>query len=378
MKAIERAGRAARQAARGPAGRERGRRLPAAAAGAGVPGCGLEEVQRRPGREPGRAHRLLRLRRDLPAAARAGNRPEYRAQEQPGAAEDPDELRARAVPGDRHRRSRPNSGRSRARACPSSSAPSSCCSARGASPTRCRTRSSRSGAFPAQSRPGFPVSQVWSFALLLTVCHRVHRHHVPVRPGRRGRAPADRGRRGRRGGAGLAGAERRRVLARLPARHAPGWCAGATCWSARSSRPSSGRSSRSRAATWSATSCTGPTSCTAPSGWCSAWWPGSTCRPRRPCGRRKWTWCWPSGSGRSRCSPSPNRSESDSDSESESESESADADADAGLRLPAVHAGGAGPAAPAPRPAGDNESAGGNAPASDGRPARDGKAGKAA
>jgi len=38
----------------------------------------------------------------------------------------------------------------------------------------------------------------------------------------------------------------------------------------------------------------------------------------------------------------------------------------------------AGPAAPAPRPAGDNESAGGSAPASDGRPARDGKAGKAA
>jgi membrane protein len=38
----------------------------------------------------------------------------------------------------------------------------------------------------------------------------------------------------------------------------------------------------------------------------------------------------------------------------------------------------AGPAAPAPRPAGDNESAGGNAPASDGKPSRDGKAGKAA
>jgi uncharacterized BrkB/YihY/UPF0761 family membrane protein len=38
----------------------------------------------------------------------------------------------------------------------------------------------------------------------------------------------------------------------------------------------------------------------------------------------------------------------------------------------------AGPAAPAPRPAGDNESAGGNAPADNGRPARDGKAGKAA
>jgi membrane protein len=39
---------------------------------------------------------------------------------------------------------------------------------------------------------------------------------------------------------------------------------------------------------------------------------------------------------------------------------------------------GAGPAAPAPRTAGDNESAGGNPPASDGKPARDGKAGKAA
>jgi membrane protein len=38
----------------------------------------------------------------------------------------------------------------------------------------------------------------------------------------------------------------------------------------------------------------------------------------------------------------------------------------------------AGPAAPAPRPARDNESAGADAPASDGRPARDGKAGKAA
>jgi membrane protein len=36
------------------------------------------------------------------------------------------------------------------------------------------------------------------------------------------------------------------------------------------------------------------------------------------------------------------------------------------------------PAAHAPRPAGDNESAGGNAPASDGKPSRDGKAGKAA
>jgi membrane protein len=60
--------------------------------------------------------------------------------------------------------------------------------------------------------------------------------------------------------------------------------------------------------------------------------------------------------------------DSDSDSDSDSESEAA--------------AGGsaerAGPAAPAPRPARDNESAGADAPASDGRPARDGKAGKAA
>jgi membrane protein len=49
--------------------------------------------------------------------------------------------------------------------------------------------------------------------------------------------------------------------------------------------------------------------------------------------------------------------------------------------LPAAASGSAdraGPAAPAPRPAGDNDSAGGNAPASDGRPSRDGKAGKAA
>jgi uncharacterized BrkB/YihY/UPF0761 family membrane protein len=38
----------------------------------------------------------------------------------------------------------------------------------------------------------------------------------------------------------------------------------------------------------------------------------------------------------------------------------------------------AGPAAPAPRTAGDNESAGGNAPASDCKPSRHGKAGKAA
>jgi membrane protein len=41
-------------------------------------------------------------------------------------------------------------------------------------------------------------------------------------------------------------------------------------------------------------------------------------------------------------------------------------------------AGGDRPTAPAPRTAGDNESAGGNAPAGEGKPARDGKAGKAA
>jgi YihY family inner membrane protein len=91
------------------------------------------------------------------------------------------------------------------------------------------------------------------------------------------------------------------------------------------------------------------------------------------------------------------------ESESESESESTDADADAAPSVavptanadadappaaapavagpPAASAGSAeraGPAAPAPRPARDNESAGADAPASDGGPARDGKAGKAA
>ena len=47
-------------------------------------------------------------------------------------------------------------GRSLAPACPSSSAPSCCCSAPGASPTPCRTRCSRSGAFPARAVPAFP------------------------------------------------------------------------------------------------------------------------------------------------------------------------------------------------------------------------------
>jgi membrane protein len=69
------------------------------------------------------------------------------------------------------------------------------------------------------------------------------------------------------------------------------------------------------------------------------------------------------------------------------ESGSADGDeaakADDGAKADdAANAGGsagpAGPAAPAPRPAGDNESAGGKAPAGDGKPARDGKAGKTA
>lgn len=67
----------------------------------------------------------------------------------------------------------------------------------------------------------------------------------------------------------------------------------------------------------------------------------------------------------------------------ESEPESGDTAADtadpAGVPAPPGDSGGrAGPAAPAPRPAGDNESAGGNAPAGDGKPARHGKAGKAA
>jgi membrane protein len=96
------------------------------------------------------------------------------------------------------------------------------------------------------------------------------------------------------------------------------------------------------------------------------------------------------------------------ESESESESESSDADADPPVAAPAAAADPpvaaaaadappsaaapaagppaatagsaerAGPAAPAPRPARDNESADASAPASDGRPARDGKAGKAA
>jgi membrane protein len=89
------------------------------------------------------------------------------------------------------------------------------------------------------------------------------------------------------------------------------------------------------------------------------------------------------------------------ESESESESESTDTDAAPSVAVPAADADAdappaaapaaagppaatagsadrAGPAAPAPRPARDNESAGADAPASDGRPARDGKAGKAA
>jgi membrane protein len=61
----------------------------------------------------------------------------------------------------------------------------------------------------------------------------------------------------------------------------------------------------------------------------------------------------------------------------DSADDSADADADDAAGSDAA-ADRAGPAAPAPRPAGDNESAGGNAPVSDGKPSRDGKAGKAA
>jgi membrane protein len=69
--------------------------------------------------------------------------------------------------------------------------------------------------------------------------------------------------------------------------------------------------------------------------------------------------------------------ETDSADSSDSADADADADADAAAKTDAA-ANRAGPAAPAPRPAGDNESAGGNAPASDGKPSRDGKAGKAA
>src|SRR3984957_16031468 len=70
------------------------------------------------------------------------------------------------------------------------------------------------------------------------------------------------------------------------------------------------------------------------------------------------------------------------DSDSAGSGSGSDSDsAAAGVGIPAATGGaggGAGPAAPAPRTAGDNESAGGNPPASDGQPARDGKAGKAA
>jgi membrane protein len=58
--------------------------------------------------------------------------------------------------------------------------------------------------------------------------------------------------------------------------------------------------------------------------------------------------------------------------------DSADDSPDADDAAESAAADRAGPAAPAPRPAGDNESAGGNPPASDGKPSRDGKAGKAA
>jgi membrane protein len=73
--------------------------------------------------------------------------------------------------------------------------------------------------------------------------------------------------------------------------------------------------------------------------------------------------------------------DSDSDSGAESDVEAAKADgiaADDEAATAEDSAVRARPAAPAPRPAGDNESAGGNAPASDGKPSRDGKAGKAA
>jgi len=73
--------------------------------------------------------------------------------------------------------------------------------------------------------------------------------------------------------------------------------------------------------------------------------------------------------------------DSDSDTDAERDVEAAKADdiaADDEAATAEDSAVRARPAAPAPRPAGDNESAGGNAPASDGKPSRDGKAGKAA
>jgi membrane protein len=75
--------------------------------------------------------------------------------------------------------------------------------------------------------------------------------------------------------------------------------------------------------------------------------------------------------------------DSDSDSDSGSDSDSAsgsgsNSDSASDAAKAGDSADRAGPAAPAPRPAGDNESAGVSAPASDGKPARDGKAGKAA
>ena len=73
--------------------------------------------------------------------------------------------------------------------------------------------------------------------------------------------------------------------------------------------------------------------------------------------------------------------DSDSDTDAERDVEAAKADdiaADDEAATAEDSAVRARPAAPAPRPAGDNESAGGNAPAGDGKPSRDGKAGKAA
>ncbi len=70
--------------------------------------------------------------------------------------------------------------------------------------------------------------------------------------------------------------------------------------------------------------------------------------------------------------PAPDAGDADDDAQADVSADadrSADADGSAG---------GDRPTAPAPRTAGDNESAGGNAPAGDGKPARDGKAGKAA
>ena len=149
-----------------PAG---GRPVPAAVPRSCLPRRGLVEVQRRPGGEPRRADFLLRLRGVVPAAAPPGHGAEHRAQEQPVAARQPAQLRAGPVPGDRPADQDTTWGPSPARACRSSSAPSCCCSAPGAWRARCRTRCARSGASSGRSARDSPFSQLWAFALVLTV-----------------------------------------------------------------------------------------------------------------------------------------------------------------------------------------------------------------